>query len=78
MWTTAFYFILFYFLTLQYCIGFEMDNCFLTKVQKHFLMEKKVFSANGSETVDSLYVKELNFDPYNIQKVIQNESYTEG
>ena len=40
--------------------------------------EKIVFSANGSETVDSLYVKELNFDPYNIQKVIQNESYTEG
>lgn len=40
--------------------------------------KKIVFSANGSETVDSLYVKELNFDPYHIQKLIQNGSYTEG
>lgn len=40
--------------------------------------EKIVFSANGSETVDSLYVKELSFDPYHKQKVIQNESFTEG
>lgn len=40
--------------------------------------EKLVFSANGSETISSLYAKELNFDPYHIQKLIQNESYTEG